>query len=259
VLVAPVFVPRQGGGDQAGGAIAPLRLVYATLDRDNSNPQAAADYAHRQKADLLGLLEVTPQNYQQLQAALPDYAPVASNPVSDSSYGTAWFVSKQRLAQDFQVGSFRALQLPQGSERPALQLTLKAKATGADLSLLIFQAIRPRSPWALSYKTEEMETMGNWSQAVMQTSSPHVIVVGDFNSTPWDRDFRRALDTKGLLNSQSGFGVQPTWPSILPAFLRIPIDHCLHSPSFVTRQREVGPNIGSDHLPIFVELQWNLK
>jgi endonuclease/exonuclease/phosphatase (EEP) superfamily protein YafD len=37
------------------------------------------------------------------------------------------------------------------------------------------------------------------------------------------------------------------------AVLRIPIDHCLVSPSVAIVDRRVGPPVGSDHLPVFVD------
>jgi endonuclease/exonuclease/phosphatase (EEP) superfamily protein YafD len=81
--------------------------------------------------------------------------------------------------------------------------------------------------------------------------------MGDFNTTPWSVLMRQVLRESGLVNSQSGFGLQPTWPATLPNFLQIAIDHCLHSPSLITKHRTIGPNIGSDHLPIGLELEWN--
>jgi endonuclease/exonuclease/phosphatase (EEP) superfamily protein YafD len=79
-----------------------------------------------------------------------------------------------------------------------------------------------------------------------------VMVLGDLNTTSWSPHFRDLLKRSGLRDSRRGFGVQPTWPDE-PWFLRIPIDHALVSEDLVVTQRYVGPDIGSDHLPIVVE------
>ena len=50
-----------------------------------------------------------------------------------------------------------------------------------------------------------------------------------------------------------GFGVQPSWPT-KPLILRIPIDHILVSKNIVTARRWIGPETGSDHLPVFADL-----
>jgi len=56
-----------------------------------------------------------------------------------------------------------------------------------------------------------------------------------------------------LVNSQNGFGLAATWPTSLPISL-IPLDHMLHSDSLTTVAREVGPDLGSDHKPLTVEV-----
>jgi len=56
-----------------------------------------------------------------------------------------------------------------------------------------------------------------------------------------------------LKDSSLGWGIQPTWPAMfLP--LRIPIDHCLVSPDLKIVRRKIGRDIGSDHLPLLVDL-----
>ena len=67
------------------------------------------------------------------------------------------------------------------------------------------------------------------------------------------RHFDRLLKQFGLLNARRGHGLIPSWPTFLP-FLMIPIDHCLVSPDASVVDIDSGPDIGSDHLPIFVKL-----
>lgn len=79
-----------------------------------------------------------------------------------------------------------------------------------------------------------------------------ILLLGDLNATPWSHPFRQLLSCSVLRNSQSGRGIQPTWPThFFP--LWIPIDHCLHSDPIVIRRRQVGPNIHSDHYPLIVD------
>jgi endonuclease/exonuclease/phosphatase family metal-dependent hydrolase len=45
----------------------------------------------------------------------------------------------------------------------------------------------------------------------------------------------------------------PTWPTRFSPLL-IPIDHCLVSATVAVVKRSVGPNIGSGHCPLLVDL-----
>ena len=81
-----------------------------------------------------------------------------------------------------------------------------------------------------------------------------VILLGDLNVTHWSPYFKEFTKVGRLVDSAKGFGVQPTWP--VKGFpMQIPIDHCLVSPSFKVLNRTLGPNIGSDHFPLIVDLQ----
>lgn len=78
------------------------------------------------------------------------------------------------------------------------------------------------------------------------------LVVGDLNRTegsPFFDDFRRLT---GLRDSRYGFGAQPSWPSWCP--YRIAIDHAFLSPDLAVANRRLGPPIGSDHLPLILDI-----
>jgi len=55
-------------------------------------------------------------------------------------------------------------------------------------------------------------------------------------------------------------GLQPIWRSKslvsgLAGFLSLPIDHALVSADVAPRANRLGPDIGSDHRPLIVDLQ----
>ena len=80
------------------------------------------------------------------------------------------------------------------------------------------------------------------------------ILIGDLNTTMWSPWFGRLCAKSGLSSVRRGFGVLPSWPAPLPAFLRIPIDHCLVSDDLVVTGCRLGSPAGSDHLPLIVDL-----
>jgi endonuclease/exonuclease/phosphatase (EEP) superfamily protein YafD len=80
-----------------------------------------------------------------------------------------------------------------------------------------------------------------------------ILLLGDLNVSPWNHHFKQLLTRTGLRDSSKGRGVQPTWPAGNPLLL-IPIDHCLHSRDVMILRKKIGPNVGSDHYPVIVDI-----
>jgi endonuclease/exonuclease/phosphatase (EEP) superfamily protein YafD len=80
------------------------------------------------------------------------------------------------------------------------------------------------------------------------------VVVGDLEASPWSHVFRYLESEADLTNSLRGYGIQATWPADRWAFVRIPMDHLLHSSELTTVDRYLGPSLGVDHRPIVVRL-----
>lgn len=78
------------------------------------------------------------------------------------------------------------------------------------------------------------------------------LLVGDLNAVPWGAVARVLTDRTGLTPVA---GITGSWPSPLPALLRIPIDLALASAELGASVRQVGPQLGSDHRPIMVDLR----
>jgi endonuclease/exonuclease/phosphatase (EEP) superfamily protein YafD len=89
-----------------------------------------------------------------------------------------------------------------------------------------------------------------WADA---QTDPHLII-GDLNTTPWSHAFTSLTGDGELISTQAGFGNQGTWPTHLPMPWLLPIDHCVVSREWVCVGREIGPETGSDHLPLLVSL-----
>lgn len=80
------------------------------------------------------------------------------------------------------------------------------------------------------------------------------IIAGDFNASPWSYSFRRLRMETGLRNSQAGFGLELSYPAGANPLLQVSIDHLLHSADLAVVDRRLGPALGSDHLPLTVDL-----
>jgi endonuclease/exonuclease/phosphatase (EEP) superfamily protein YafD len=78
-----------------------------------------------------------------------------------------------------------------------------------------------------------------------------VLVIGDFNATPWSHVVKSMARVGGLSDSLRGRGLQPSWPAGWGP-LMIPIDNALTSDGLVVVERRTGPPLGSDHRPLLV-------
>lgn len=83
-----------------------------------------------------------------------------------------------------------------------------------------------------------------------------VVLAGDLNITPWSPFFSDLLKQSGLGDSRLENGLQPSWPTMLPPCLRIPLDHCLVSSEVAVIRRRLGPYVGSDHLPVIADVSF---
>ena len=87
-----------------------------------------------------------------------------------------------------------------------------------------------------------------------------MVVVGDFNATPWGAAMIRLIARTGL---RYGPGARiGTFPSALrgrpfPRWFAIPIDLVLAGGGAAVVARCHGPLIGSDHWPVIAEIQYS--
>ncbi|WP_235108875.1 endonuclease/exonuclease/phosphatase family protein [Acaryochloris sp. 'Moss Beach'] len=84
-----------------------------------------------------------------------------------------------------------------------------------------------------------------------------VIVLGDFNTSPWSPYFDQFLQEADLSSATRGQGIWATWsyaPTWFHWFAKIPIDH-ITSRGFDCIDAWAGLANGSDHQPIVAELK----
>ncbi len=102
----------------------------------------------------------------------------------------------------------------------------------------------------LSTAEEPMADVAAKLAELVTATTNDIIVIGDLNATPWSSALDPLFDA-GLVDTRLGYAA--TWPTGMWP-LRIPIDLCLVSANFGNASFHVGPDVGSDHLPVFVAL-----
>lgn len=215
---------------------APLRVLLANVHTQSTGFAEVRRLIDELSPDVIGLVEVDRRWLDALAPSLAGYAARIEQPRSDN-FGVALY------ARGALTGSIERF----AGELPSVVARLAVDSVQVDLVL-----VHPPPPISAAMLADQRGQLAAVAARVGQLTGP-VIVMGDFNATPWSRPFRELVARTGLCDSRAGFGLGRSYPSD-GAIVRIPIDHVLTSCSIGVRDRRVLGDVGSDHLPVVVDL-----
>jgi len=216
-----------------------LTVLNSNLLAANTNYRAQLDIIAAKDPDLIAFQEYTPQWHAVMSRELSSYPYKITEP-KRGSIGIAIY-SKHPI-KDGAVKTFSGKSIP---------------AICADIHIGEFNfrvmAIHPPPPISKKRyvnRNQYMERIALESKA----QDGAVLVMGDFNATPWTSHFTDMLKKGRLRNARAGFGFHPTWPVPMVA-LSIPIDHILVNEKIGVDHFEAIHLEGSDHRNVFSHLQ----
>lgn len=227
-----LYLPLKQPNDQV---IAQLSILQFNLwGPKNSHHDKVISLVKEKSPDVIGFSEITPAWEKVLISGLPEY----KHHVIETRYGGVAIFSKTPIYESRIVyyGEIK---------RPRIEAHLIVGKY--PVTFIFMHPVIPKHMYVV--RNGELITAGDYAGR----SEDPVVLFGDLNCGPWSYFFTKTMELGRLHDTEKGFGVQPTWTTqwILPL---IPIDHCLVSKEFITKERTVGPEIGSDHLPVFVKL-----
>lgn len=124
------------------------------------------------------------------------------------------------------------------------------RLNGRETMLLGVHAPRPKDRLSVGDRAAALAGY----RAILGKAAMPAIVAGDLNGTPLSPSVADFLAENRLsMPDEAGPWFSPSWPAAAPP-LGVRIDHVLTSPGFGARLVEVGPAIGSDHLPVTVDI-----
>ncbi|MES0811551.1 endonuclease/exonuclease/phosphatase family protein [Roseibium sp. SCPC15] len=140
-------------------------------------------------------------------------------------------------------------------DRELLSLTLD---TGKKpLRLLSIHPDSPRSKARWLNKRRYMEEVDSALQDLRNENPGQILVIGDWNSAPWSWRFQQTLSENNLKTAYPGGWPQTTrffFDYRLHWILGAPVDQFAVSDDVQVTSVSLGPDFGSDHLPLIVEI-----
>ncbi len=255
--------PSISANVQAAFAAAPpkaktLKVISFNLSYDNAGFKPAVDFLAKSGADVIGLSEVTPEAKKAL-GKLDEIYPHRVDCVGEDRFCELMLLSKKPLRYGF-AGKIGAKLTYVASA----DVDFQGSAISVAVAHIVLPFVKPdwqplqqwlapddpspllpKTPWL--WQSMQMAVLSDYAKSLGRDR----IVMGDFNSVPWSDvqvAFRAAtgLDNRGPLVA--------TWPTRLPAPLRVPIDTVFVGGGLTLRNLHPGPHLGSDHLPIVAEI-----
>jgi endonuclease/exonuclease/phosphatase (EEP) superfamily protein YafD len=242
--VAVWYMPHLGRSPETSTN---LKVLVANLHVQNEQYSKVLDLVKKEQPDIALFMEIDQAWIDQLDT-LEEILPYKFGKPNPYNIGIAIY-SKQELVN------------------PEFNLFNTENNVGITGQLIVnqqpisFVGIHPLPPVKLKFFHLRNRQLDAVAQYVHSLTNP-VIVFGDFNITMWSPYFKQMIRKTGLINARQGFGIVPTWPTqssfkrspVWRQLLSIPIDHCLVSPTIQVANIYTGPNTGSDHKPLIVNL-----
>lgn len=217
-----------------------FRAMLINVNSYSGNPAAVGAAITQASPDFLVLEEISDRWLHALAPALETY-PFRKTAPRHDNFGIGLF--SRHPIESARIVPFGLMDIP----------SIFAESRIGTRRLAIV-ATHPMPPGD-ALLAEERNRHLDWIAGEITSLPGPVLLLGDLNTTPWSPVYRRFARNCGLKNSAQGRSIRPTWPAFLP-LLWIPLDHVMHSPGIAIHAHQVGPDVGSDHLPVRVDFSF---
>lgn len=217
-----------------------LKVVCFNALFNNTQLDDERRYLVDANADIIVLLEFSPALERALEP-LQQTHPHGIRKSDDSPWGIGMY-SRFPL-KEITVRTF-------ADEEP-LSIEAIAEVNGKLVRVIAAHPWPPSSSRSLAKQRDQLRAI---AAHVQSNQDMPVLLVGDFNATPWSQGIGILRERGQLDFRQPGPAWWPTWSVGKPFML--PIDLALCSAPLVISERSIGPDLGSDHRPQVLTLKW---
>jgi|SRR5262245_22477086 endonuclease/exonuclease/phosphatase (EEP) superfamily protein YafD len=225
INVAPLLTALTMTAVAAQSPTSTLTVVSFNVWNRNQRLDEVSRWLVDQNSDVIVLQEMTPKNREPIIRAL-----AATHPhIHDCDCSDIVMFSRRPW--------IAAGGLPRTNEHPSLSWFTLADRDGREVRIVGLHTGSMTRPgrYAAHY---------DWLVRNISKFGNRLIMVGDFNATPWSWQMKRLAAAAGL--RQHGT-YATSWPAPLPVVL---IDNLLATSDIGAVSFKTGPFLGSDHLPV---------
>ena len=217
-----------------------VRVLHSNLHIENHNHAALLELIRAENPDLIVVQEVTPEWAAVLETIRGRYPEGIVIP--DETAGGIGVLSRLPLLMVRDAGIERY-------NGPSLEVRLRV-----DDRIVHILTAHTRPPLSPSWLLARNLHFAAIVDRLRNMPAPRILI-GDLNSTVWSPYFSDSIGQTTMVDARQGFGVLATWPTWLP-LMKIPIDQCFVSPDVEVVNLKAGSHIGSDHLPLVLDLRF---
>jgi len=220
-----------------------VTVFHFNVGLNHEQPGRISSFLRRRAKliDVVVLLETSHQ-FDPILDEIKDLFPYQIKHLEDSPFGIA-------MASKYPFDRSAVSREPSGMF-PHIEAAIHLPERAVPLAFYAVHAPPPISGEMAEGRNRKMSTIARKAAAQPQATP---IVVGDFNLTPWSPYFQKFVTASGLKDARTSHRLDHTWPVTFDnANLGIAIDHSFAHPSLPMIRRTIGPDLGSDHLPVTV-------
>jgi endonuclease/exonuclease/phosphatase (EEP) superfamily protein YafD len=241
-----LLAKRQMKGHRVPSKDKRFKLLVCNVYQDNRETQRCLNCIADYKPDVVILVETDEWWKMQLCSLEDEYPYHVMEPLSNT-YGMLLY-SKLELI-DPKVKYLVEEGIP--------SIHTKVKLPSGDLFHLYCVHPQPPVPQENPRSTERDAELLLIAKKAKACKLP-VVVAGDLNDVAWSYTTELFMKISGLLDPRRGRGFFNTFHAH-HRFFRWPLDHVFCSKHFQLADIKRLPNVGSDHFPIFVDLELNYE
>lgn len=240
-------VPRSATDNANGAANQSLKVMTINVLAVNQRLDDVVRQISSAEADIVAVLELSTPLADRITKELQTSHPFASvHPQDPGNFGIGLW-SRFPLRDDHSFIFNR-------DWNPSVEATVECP-TGS-IHIVATHPVPPMNRNLFETRNEHMSMLARHvTTARTRNPSTPIILAGDLNTTPWSPFYHQFLIESALHSSATGRGLTPTWYRYQAFPFGIVIDHILFSDELQCIDRQVLPDMGSDHRAVVATLR----